>query len=53
MELSGSNIKKFLIFLERELSSSMIKKFFMFFQKKGFLIFQKTEPSYIFGSGAL
>ena len=34
MELSGSNIKKFLIF----------------FQKKAFFIFQETELSYISGN---
>ena len=51
MELSSSNIKKFLIFQEMELSGSNIKKFFIFFQKKAFLIFQEMELSYTLGSG--
>ena len=47
MELSGSNIKKFLYFLK--------EKLFLYFGKpktpKKFLIFQETEPSYISGNG--
>ena len=35
--------KKLLIFLEMELSGSNIKKFLMFSQKKPFLIFQEIE----------
>ena len=51
MELSSSNIEKFLIFQEMELSGFNIKKFFIFFQKKAFLIFQEMELSCILGSG--
>ena len=38
MELSNSNLKKFLLFLEMETP----KKFLIFSQKKAFLIFQET-----------
>ena len=34
-----------------ELSSSNIKKFLILLQKKAFLIFQKMELSYILGNG--
>ena len=35
-----------------ELSDSEIKKFLIFFQKKTFLIFQETELSYNSGKGS-
>ena len=51
MELSGSNIKRFLIFQEMELSSYNINKFLMFSQSKAFLIFQEMELCYMLGYG--
>ena len=44
MELSNSNIKKFLIFKESETP----QKFLLFSQKKAFLIFQETKKSLYF-----
>ena len=34
-----------------ELSGSSIKKFLIFFQEKSFLLFQETELSYVSGNG--
>ena len=39
MELSNSNIKKFMLFRE----TKTLKKLFIFFQKKAFLIFPETK----------
>ena len=44
MELSNSDIKKFLIFKESETP----QKFLLFSQKKAFLIFQETKKILIF-----
>ena len=43
--------EKFLYFQEMELSSSNIKKFLIFFQNKAFLIFREMQLSYILGNG--
>ena len=43
--------EKFLYFQEMELSSSNIKKFLIFFQNKTFLIFREMQLSYILGNG--
>ena len=49
MELSSFKVKKFIILREMELSGSNIKKFLIFSQRKAFLIFWKMELFYILG----
>ena len=51
MELYSSKIKKFPTFREMELSGSNVKKFLKFSQKNAFLIFKESELSYISGNG--
>ena len=51
MELYSSKIKKFPTFREMELSGSNVKKFLIFSQKNAFLIFKESELSYISGNG--
>ena len=51
MGSSSSKIKKFFIFQEMELSGPNIKKFLIFSQKKAFPIFRKMELFYVLGNG--
>ena len=50
MDLSSSNIKKFLTFSLIFQETETPKKFLIFSQEKAFLIFQETEFSFISGN---